>query len=71
VGDSFDPDRWGSISGVAPGTTSTPANFTDNTLSFNASASADDVVLAGVGGVPTAGTVSIELGFMAFAPPVS
>jgi len=71
VGDTGDVDRWGSIAALTAGTTSTPADFTDNTLSFNNSASAEDVILTGIGGTPTAGTVRVLLAYMSFAAPTS
>jgi hypothetical protein len=71
VGDTGDVDRWGSIAALTVGTTSTPADFTDNTLSFNNSASAEDVILTGIGGTPTAGTVRVLLAYMSFAAPTS
>jgi hypothetical protein len=71
VGDTSDADRWGSIAALTAGTTSTPADFTDNTLSFNNSASAEDVILTGIGGAPTAGTVRVLLAYMSFAAPTS
>jgi hypothetical protein len=71
VGDGTDVDRWGSITGLAIGTDSDPRDFTDNTLSFNNSASAADVVLTGLGGTPTAGTVRVVLSYLSLTAPTS
>jgi len=71
IGDSGDANRWGTGLALAAATTSDPTNFTDNTLSFNASVSAADVVLSGIGGTPTAGTVRVTLAYMSFTAPTS
>lgn len=66
IGDTTNADRWGSISALTAGTTSDPTDFTDNTLIFNNSASAADVLISGIGGTPTSGTVRITLSYMSF-----
>lgn len=71
VGDGTDTDRWGLGGALTAGTTTDPTDFTDNTIQFNASASAGDVVLTGVGGTPTAGTVRVTLAYMSFGAPTS
>ena len=71
IGDGSDVDRWGSISALTAGTTSDPEDFTDNSLGFNNSASAADVVLTGIGGTPTAGTVRVTVSYMSFGAPTS
>lgn len=71
IGDSGDPDRWGGNLALAATTQSDPTVYTDNTLSFNASASAADVVLSGVGGTPTAGTVRVTLAYLSLTAPTS
>jgi hypothetical protein len=71
VGDGTDVDRWGSIVGLAIGTDSDPRDFTDNTLSFNTGLSAADVVLTGIGGTPTAGTVRVVVTYMSLTAPTS
>jgi len=71
VGDVSDNDRWGSIAALTAGTVSDPTDYTDNTLSFNNSASAVDVVLSGIGGAPTAGTVRVTLAYLSFTAPTS
>jgi hypothetical protein len=71
IGDGSDVNRWGSIASTSIGTTSDAEDFTDNTLSFNNSASAADVVLTGIGGTPTAGTVRVSLAYTILGAPTS
>ena len=71
VGDASDGDRWGAGLPLAATTQSDPTDYTDNTLSFNASASAADVILTGVGGTPTAGTVRVTLAYLSLTAPTS
>lgn len=56
VGDGADPDRWGSVSAVAIGTTTTIADWTAVGIVLT---SATDVTITAIGGTFTAGEVRV------------
>lgn len=56
VGDGSDPDRWGAITGVAIGTSSTLADWTAAGMVIT---SATDVTITATGGTFTAGEVRV------------
>ena len=71
TGDGVDADRWGTAGALTAGTTIDPTTYGDNTIQFNNSASAADVVVSGVGGTPTAGTVRVTVAYMLLTAPTS
>lgn len=67
VGDGDDIDRWGATITID----SNPGDFTDNTLAWNNSALASDVVLTANGGSFSSGAVRVVVTYMSLTAPTS
>lgn len=70
VGDGSDVDRWGAGIAVALDTTTSPTDFTDNTVQWQIGA-AGDVVLTANGGSFSGGNVRISVGYLTLTPATS